>query len=363
MKPAKRVFVTDCEGPITKNDNAFELVSHFIPEGEKFFTQISRYDDILADVVRRQGYKAGNTLKLVVPFLKAYGVSDKEISDFSSQNISIIPNAGDLLKFVRAGMPSFIVSTSYEHYIRALCSVLSFSFENTYCTRLNIDAYALNSDEREKLTQLKRKISGMPSFDFPEEATSLQALSERDKHTIEQLDEIFWERISRMKAGAMLREVNPVGGFEKANSVTDIVRKTQVGLRDVMYVGDSITDAQCFKLVKDSGGLAVSFNGNAYAVREASIALLSDNALVVAIVADVFKRLGIDEVFRLVDNWRFEALEMFEVRRSLQRKLRRVFGAELPRASEITASNVNELAHESTAFRKLVRGEEVGKLG
>ena len=363
MKQAKRIFITDCEGPITKNDNAFELVSHFIPEGEKFFTQISRYDDVLADIVRRESYKAGDTLKLVVPFLKAYGVNNKKMSNFSSQNTSIIPNARDLLQFVKAGMPSFIVSTSYEHYIRALCSVLRFPFENTYCTRLNIDAYPLSTGEREELMQFRREICEMPLLEIPEEATSLQAFSEKERQTIGRLDEIFWERVHQMKAGAMLREVNPIGGFEKANSVTDVVKKTRTDLSDVMYVGDSITDVQCFRLVKDGGGLTVSFNGNAYAVRAASIALLSNNALVVAIIADVFNRLGIDAVFHLISNWKYEALEKFEVSPNLQTKLRTVFTDELPRASEITASNMKELSRESGAFRKLVRGEKVGKLG
>ncbi|MGB4612149.1 MAG: energy-converting hydrogenase A, subunit R, partial [Methanothermobacter thermautotrophicus] len=29
-----RVFVTDCEGPISLNDNAFEAAAHFIPDGD-----------------------------------------------------------------------------------------------------------------------------------------------------------------------------------------------------------------------------------------------------------------------------------------------------------------------------------------
>ncbi|HOQ19948.1 MAG TPA: energy-converting hydrogenase A, subunit R, partial [Methanothermobacter sp.] len=29
----RKLFVTDCEGPISLNDNAFELASHFIPDG------------------------------------------------------------------------------------------------------------------------------------------------------------------------------------------------------------------------------------------------------------------------------------------------------------------------------------------
>ena len=34
---------------------------------------------------------------------------------------------------------SYIVSTSYEHYIRALCNATDFPFKNTYCTRLSLD--------------------------------------------------------------------------------------------------------------------------------------------------------------------------------------------------------------------------------
>ena len=60
----KKFFVSDCEGPISVNDNAFELSGHFIEDGEKFFEIVSRYDDVLADVLKRTGYNAGSTLRL-----------------------------------------------------------------------------------------------------------------------------------------------------------------------------------------------------------------------------------------------------------------------------------------------------------
>ena len=42
---------TDCEGPLALNDNAFELCREFIkPQGDRFFQQVSRYDDYLAEV-------------------------------------------------------------------------------------------------------------------------------------------------------------------------------------------------------------------------------------------------------------------------------------------------------------------------
>ena len=66
----KQLFISDCEGPISKNDNAYELTEHFIPNGAQLFANISRYDDVLADVFAKPGYTAGSTLKLVLPSLK-----------------------------------------------------------------------------------------------------------------------------------------------------------------------------------------------------------------------------------------------------------------------------------------------------
>ena len=81
----KRIFISDCEGPISKNDNAFELAANFIPNGDKLFTNISKYDDVLADVLHKPGYSAGSTLKLILPFFKAYGITDKQMEEFLSQ--------------------------------------------------------------------------------------------------------------------------------------------------------------------------------------------------------------------------------------------------------------------------------------
>ena len=60
---SRRFFVSDCEGPLTVNDNAFELSSKYMEDGERFFQIVSRYDDILVDEIKRPGYNAGGTLK------------------------------------------------------------------------------------------------------------------------------------------------------------------------------------------------------------------------------------------------------------------------------------------------------------
>src|SRR5680860_898070 len=120
----RRIFISDCEGPISKNDNAFEITKNFIPKGDSFFALISKYDDVLADILNKPGYNAGNTLKLILPFLLAYDVTDEQIEDFSAQHLLLITESKLTLSFIQKIVPAFIVSTSYEQYIRELCKVL-----------------------------------------------------------------------------------------------------------------------------------------------------------------------------------------------------------------------------------------------
>ncbi|MGF3521564.1 MAG: hypothetical protein ACQXXJ_00515, partial [Candidatus Bathyarchaeia archaeon] len=163
----KRLFTSDCEGPISKNDNAFELTAHFVPDGDKLFSIVSKYDDFLADIVKKKGYTAGSTLKLILPFLKAYDVTDSLMREFSANNLVLIQGIHDTLKHISSIAEAFIVSTSYEHYIKALCNALDFPFENTYCTKLSMENCTLKVNEKEQLKNLAKEIASMPNLNIP----------------------------------------------------------------------------------------------------------------------------------------------------------------------------------------------------
>ena len=358
----QRVFITDCEGPISRNDNAYELAEHFIPDGGTFFALVSRYDDVEADIVKKPGYKAGDTLRLILPFLRGFGATNEKMEEFSAKNILLVPGAKETLQFVRSTMPSFMVSTSYQQYMRALCNAVGFPFKDVYCTELNLNKYRISRRETEELKLLKEEIVAMPMIEISENAISIDDFSERDRQTIQRLDEIFWEKISDMESGKMLREVNPVGGFEKANAVKDIMEKTGCKPRDTMYVGDSITDVQSFQLVRESDGLTVSFNGNSYAIREAEIAVLSDNASVTSVLAEVFNHYGRKGVLGLVREWSYSGLKRY-CSPVLQSQISQLYPKTLPKVEIINSANKERLMRESTAFRKTVRGEAVGGLG
>ena len=360
---SQRVFISDCEGPISKNDNAFELTNRFIPGGDHFFALLSRYDDVLADVVRRPGYRAGYTLKLILPFLKAHGATNRKIKEYSSENILLVPGAKDTLRLVKGIMSSFIVSTSYEQYISSLCRLTDFPYENTYCTRLNLDKYEISENEKRRLEKIGKEISSMPMIEIPEGARSMQDFSTIDQKTLRRLDKIFWKEILEMESAMMLKEVHPIGGSEKADAVREIAGRLKSSLGDVMYVGDSITDVSSFQLVRKHGGLTVSFNGNEYAIREAEIAVISDNTTVTSVLSDTFNTSEKDSVIKLVEEWSYSGLEKHCANSVLRNRMFKLYPKTLPQVEMITPANRRRLISESSSFRKKVRGEAIGRLG
>jgi len=339
----RRFFVSDCEGPLTVNDNAFELSGHFIEDGEEFFQIISKYDDILADEVKRPGYNAGGTLKLILPFLRAYGATNDNIKEFSENNVLLVPGARDTLQFAFCTMPSFIVSTSYQQYIQALCDLTGFPYENTYSTALDIEKYQLIPEERNRLIDLREDIIKHPEF--------------------ENLENIFWEEISNMKIGRIIPDVNPVGGEGKKEALEDIIKRFKFHPTDLMYVGDSITDVQPLRFAAEEDGLSVSFNGNEYAIRETEIAIMADNTLPISILADLFNKSGKEEVLEFITSFNDNpqtALYDYPVNPQLVNKYRSMKNIKI---AIVENKNREKITRESQELRKNVRGEAIGELG
>jgi energy-converting hydrogenase A subunit R len=359
----KRVFISDCEGPISKNDNAFELAENFIPNGDKFFTNISLYDDVLADSLHKPGYTAGNTLKLILPFFKAYGLTDSQMEDFSAKNILLIANSKTTLNHIQGIANSFIVSTSYEHYIKALCKAVDFSYKNTYCTKVKLDKCPITPQEKERLREIAQEIAQMPPIDIPRNAKTIEDFSDCDQTIIQRLDVIFWSLIPKMFVGKFLTDVVTVGGEQKVEAIRYIVRRLGIELEDVLYLGDSITDVEAFKLVRTNGGLAVSFNGNGYAVREAEVVVLSESNLVTAVIVDLFCKLGKKQTLKALNSWSYDVLIKSTIDESLLKQLSTLYPDVLPKVQIVTAKTMESLIKESSAFRKKVRGVAVGRLG
>ena len=187
----EKSFITDCEGPLTLNDNAFEMSAHFIENGGELFKILSLYDDYLVDVVKKENYKAGNTLKLILPFFVCENIKNSDLIDFSQNNIYAVNDSKFLLSYLKESMYTYIVSTSYGQYIEALSNYMDFPFENTFYTKVDVDALSLNDEEMEKITQFKRMI-----LDNPED--------------YELFDEIFFSEIPKMNIYETISKIDVV---------------------------------------------------------------------------------------------------------------------------------------------------------
>lgn len=361
----------DCEGPITQNDNAFELCEAYIPHGGDFFARISRYDDYLAFVERRQGYKAGDTLKLVLPFLKAYGVTTSVMRDFSLRTLSLLPGTEKMLPFLLSRFAVFIISTSYRPYLDALCRATGFPVENIYCTDVDLDQYHISDEEKRELMGMAAEILDQPLINWPEGARCLDDLPEKYQEIVRRIDMIFRDIIPELHAGKIFDRVNPVGGYEKAVSVNSSLQRTGFNASDVFYVGDSITDIQAMELVRSAGGVALSFNGNSYAVNAATWACLSGNTAIIGALADFMGDAGMMALYDIpLDGNAMAGGEEFiaflryrGVREDMLAPFNGLTDDELPRLYLIGETDVPALIMSSEAFRKGVRGVNAGNLG
>ena len=359
-----KIFVTDCEGPITRNDIAFELCVEFIENGEKIFNVLSQYEDILANVIKKDGYKSGDKLRLILPFLKAYGATDTRLVEFSRNHLKLVDGADKTLRYVQEIMSPFMVSSSYEHYVSAVCDLVGFPFENAFCTKVSLDSVRMDSWETDSIKHIAQDIVKMPVIEVARTARSVRDLSQDARRTVQRLDQMFWNEMTDMQSYALMIDTQTVGDEEKASSVVEVCKKMGVPLEDCMYVGDSGTDVRALHLIRKGGGLAISFNGSKQAVREAEIAIMSTNTIVTSILAEAFYRTGRDAVLDLVDNWSVEGLRSSGlVHEYLLRELVRVFPGELPRVRRVSPAEINEIAEQSSRFRKGLKGDSVANPG
>jgi energy-converting hydrogenase A subunit R len=133
------VICFDLEGPLSPQDNAYEVMGLF-REGHKVFEVLSRYDDILT-LEGREGYEPGDTLSLIIPFLVYNRVCEEDIRKVSdsAKIVDGVPYTIQRLK--ELGWDPYIISTSYQQHAYNIGSKVGVPEEKVYCTKLALDAH------------------------------------------------------------------------------------------------------------------------------------------------------------------------------------------------------------------------------
>jgi len=252
----------DLEGPLSPQDNAYELMKLF-PDGDRIFEVISRYDDLLT-LEEREDYEPGDTLALIVPFLVLHNISEANITALAAK-ASLTGGAVKLVSWLESnGWKVFCITTAYEQYAIHITQKLGIYAHNVACTPFPLDklSQTLCKEDTNLLQQTEKDILTMhPVAD--------------DERIKQSLDHFFREKLPTTELGEAIKQVKPVGGRRKVAVLNRFAEKYEQPLSRWVVVGDSITDFRMLQTVEAAGGLAIAFNANEYALPYATMSLAS----------------------------------------------------------------------------------------
>lgn len=269
----------DLEGPLSPQDNAYEVLS-LAENGRKIFEIISRYDDVLT-LEGRSNYEPGDTLKLIVSFLIYRNISEEDIRKVSSKAKVVRGARGVISRLRKEGWKVRIISTSYEQHAFNIGRKVGVPREDIACTRLPLNKYSseLKNADFQMIKELEKRI-----------------LNEKDEQKIVRiLDDFFFSRLQKTPLGRVFSEVTVIGGQRKVEAMQRFVESEGADFGEVAAVGDSITDYKMLKKVKESGGLAIVFNGNEFAVPYASVGVASATLRSILPIISAFLKGGKDK--------------------------------------------------------------------
>ena len=227
----------------------------------------------------------------------------------------------------------------------------------TACSKMDLDTVQFSRTEARKLREMTEMVSSLRIPKVEYELNVPMEVDEADVRIIRTLDDILHDRIPELNAMSLMESVTPVTSHKKAYQLLDIRRQTNIDLDSTFYIGGDNTDFQALDLVRDSGGVAVSFNGTDFAVRGSTIAILSKDSTVGAVFAEQFFSRGIESVLDLARNWDRKYLKETEFPdRNLVDAMLAAHPRKLPEVYIVDRKNVDEVAAKSAAYRKKLLG-------
>ncbi|MFZ2455798.1 MAG: hypothetical protein WAX07_04925 [Candidatus Altiarchaeia archaeon] len=273
-----KIICFDLEGPLSPQDNAYEVMG-LVEGGHRIFEVLSRYDDVLT-LEKREGYEPGDTLSLIVPFLIQHGIKEEDIKRVSSSAkiVDGVKETIDALK--KMGWDPHIISTSYEPHALSIAAKIGIPRHKVHCTKLPLEK--MRKEAGDSASLLVEEVEK----DILED---LYLNLSDDKRIKARLDHFFREDLPKTPMGKAMKEVSVVGGQRKMDAVTQIAKKAERGIDEVIVVGDSITDYKMLGTVKDAGGVAVAFNGNRYSIPYANIGLASTDMRMLLVIIEGYE--------------------------------------------------------------------------
>jgi energy-converting hydrogenase A subunit R len=284
----KKVYITNCEGPVSTDDSTREIAEAFLPNGGKLFALLQQFDSYLGEIEKIKNHVFGNSLKYILPFLKAAGVTDKDVKDFSNQHASVLSGTKEIFASIQEKMETYIVSPSYVHYLEEVAKYLGLGPGNMYSTQVSFDGYTMGEREQKMFTGLTGAFLQLPPISWNEAGI----VPSEGQFAIDSLKAFLFERLSTLSVNQWLKGIQLMSGAAKADAVLDIAKRGNVFPEDIIYVGEGATDVNALSLVREQGGLSISYNGSKQAVLNAEYIVVSKDAGILKEMAFTFSLSG-----------------------------------------------------------------------
>jgi energy-converting hydrogenase A subunit R len=204
-----------------------------------------------------------------------------------------MPGAATAVRYGYGLLPTFLATTSYEHHMMNVCDAIDFPMGNVSCTKVEFDSCEIRRQEAKELRDMAAEITALriPKTEYSPHTP--MEMDPGDVNIVSVLDRILADRLPRMDAGDIVYSVSTMGEDEKAYSLLEIRRKTEIDLDSTACIGGDSTDYRALDLVRDSNGLAMSFNGTESAVRGCNVAVMAKDSTVAAVLVQELYNEGI----------------------------------------------------------------------
>jgi energy-converting hydrogenase A subunit R len=348
-------LICSSTGFLQHNNSTRDLCHRYIPKGDKFYDMVSRYDDIVAYVLNRSDGRSGNITRFIAPFLKAFGITDFAAMKYCGESLKLMPESKKVMRHMMDTQPVFVTTSTYEHNILNVCNELEIPRVLVDCADLSFDDYddLMRRDDAKALREMANKITNLKLPNHEYELDIPTEIPPDEIEMITTLDDIFNMKMKRLSFADTIRNMRSIGANEKVHFLIEMRKKTQIDFDGTAFVGGDITDIHVLDTIKDRGGLALSFNGCDFAVRESNIAEISRDCTPAAVLVQEFYNEGIEAVFDLVENWDRETLKKKDYADPyLMKTMLESNPKKLPEVHIIKKDNAGKVAKKSDDYRK-----------
>jgi energy-converting hydrogenase A subunit R len=363
---AEKVICFDLEGPLSPQDNAYEVMGLLL-DGHRIFEVLSLYDDILT-LEGRRGYEPGDTLSLIVPFLVYHRMKEADIRKVSdtAKIVDGVPYV--ISRLEELGWTPHIISTSYRQHAHNIGAKIGVPEDRIHATSLPLDSFSKRLPEEERLMVEKLEEDILKTL-YP-------SLGD-EKQLKERLDAFYYGEVEDTVLGELMSKVSVVGGQRKVDAAEAVSEAAGVSLSETVVVGDSITDYKMLGRVREEGGVAVAFNGNRYAIPYSNVGLATTDMRFLLVVIAAHMRAGARGALEAAAAWEMRREEFMaepgkipkelipeDVRKALASGMKEkgFFGPRFHLLSGAGKEKLEAVAKIHSESRALVRGA-AAKLG